>query len=175
MRYRSILVFTPLIICLIIGIFLWRGLQLDPRELPSALLDKPLPAFALPDLLNPQQWVTHSDFAGSYSLLNVWASWCYACRVEHPWLMQLAGEGQIPIYGLNYKDEPEDALAWLQQWGNPYRRVAADLAGKLAIDLGVYGAPETFLIDADGIIRYRHVGVLTQEVWQSEFLPRMGS
>jgi cytochrome c biogenesis protein CcmG, thiol:disulfide interchange protein DsbE len=175
MRYRSILVFIPLIICLIIGIFLWRGLQLDPRELPSVLLDKPVPTFVLPDLLNPQQQIDQSDFSGQYSLLNVWASWCYACRVEHPWLMQLASDRQIPIYGLNYKDEPEDALAWLQQWGNPYTRIAADQAGKLAIDLGVYGAPETFLINADGIIRYRHVGVLTRDVWQTEFLPRMDS
>ncbi|NKB46274.1 MAG: DsbE family thiol:disulfide interchange protein [Legionellales bacterium] len=173
MRMPQFILFIPLMVFIGIGIFLWRGLQLEPQRLPSTLLEQPLPEFQLPDLLETQQVLTNHDLSGQYSLLNVWASWCYACRAEHSLLLQLARQEQIPIYGLNYKDAPLDAVDWLQQLGNPYTAIGADHLGKVAIDLGVYGAPETFLIDGQGIVRYRHVGVLTSAIWQTEFLPRI--
>lgn len=173
MRIHRLSLFIPLVIFLLLAALLWRGLQLEPRLLPSALLGQPLPDFELPDLLEPQHTVTSQDLTGRYSVLNVWASWCHACRSEHPIFLQLAQEEGVNIYGLNYKDDPNDAKTWLYQLGNPYVAIGADQVGKVAIDLGVYGAPETFLIDPQGIIRYRHVGILTPTIWQIEFLPRM--
>ena len=160
----------PFFIFLVMVILLWKGLELDPRNLPSAKIDQNLPNFNLNSLenkpFNPQVML------GEPFLLNVWASWCLSCADEQETLMKLASQG-IVIWGLNYKDNPDDAKQWLSEWGNPYKAVGEDIDGKTAIDLGVYGAPETFLIDKNGVIKYRHVGVLTGRVWEKEFLPRL--
>jgi cytochrome c biogenesis protein CcmG/thiol:disulfide interchange protein DsbE len=162
----------PVALFLLLSFFLWRGLSLDPHHLPSVQLGKSLPRFALPQLQNPNEVFSSSQFNNQVVLLNVWASWCEACVEEQGFMLQLAREG-VPLYGLNYKDKPADALQWLAQWGNPYKWIGQDTEGRVAIDLGVYGAPETFVIDKKGIIRYRHVGIMNQEVWVKDILPLM--
>lgn len=162
----------PLFVFIVLCIFFWRGLALDPRYLPSAQLNKPLPHFQLSTLDNIQTEFTQKSLRGQVALLNVWASWCAACSYEQYFLLQLAREG-MAIYGLNYKDNTEEAKRWLSEWGNPYKIIGQDFNGKVAIDLGVYGAPEMFLIDKKGVIRYRHSGVLDADTWQKEFLPRI--
>ncbi|CZG42974.1 TPA: DsbE family thiol:disulfide interchange protein [Legionella pneumophila] len=162
----------PVAIFCLLCFFLWRGLSLDPHHLPSARIGKPLPDFALPELQNPDSTFSAINFHNQVVLLNVWASWCEACVEEQVFMLQLAREG-VPIYGLNYKDNPEHARAWLAQWGNPYRLIGQDSEGKVAIDLGVYGAPETFVIDKKGIVRYRHVGIMNQKTWLTDILPLM--
>lgn len=162
----------PIILFVLLSIFLWRGLSLNPRDLPSAQLGKPLAEFTLPQLHHPDLLFSSGQIREQVVLLNVWASWCAACTDEQVFMLQLAREG-VPIYGLNYKDRAEDALQWLAQWGNPYKLVVQDRDGKVAIDLGVYGAPETFVVDKKGIIRYRHAGVMNQELWQKEIKPLM--
>ncbi|CAA0088497.1 Thiol:disulfide interchange protein DsbE [Halioglobus japonicus] len=161
--------FLPLFLFALLAIVLFRGLFLDPSEMPSALIDRPLPAFTLPELGGAQQ-LSRDDVTGQVALLNVWATWCVSCRVEHPYLQQLADAG-IPIYGLNYKDNDSAAQGWLDELGNPYRLVIADRDGTLGLDLGVYGAPETYLLDANGVVRYRHVGVVNEDVWQTILEP----
>lgn len=163
---------VPIVFFLLLSFFLWRGLSLDPHDLPSVQVGRTLPAFTLPQLHNPDQGFASTQLHGQVVLLNVWASWCSACVEEQVFLMQLAAQG-ISIYGLNYKDKSVDAVQWLQQWGNPYKVTMQDESGTVAIDLGVYGAPETFLIDKQGIIRYRHAGILSQEVWLKEVVPLM--
>lgn len=162
----------PLIIfSLLIGLF-WRGLFLDPQNLPSAQIGKSLPPFTLPQLGKDQAQFSTSMVKGQASLLNVWASWCAACAEEQPFLLHLARDG-IAINSLNYKDNPDDALHWLAEWGNPYTLVGADSDGKVAMSLGVYGTPETFLIDKTGKILYRHAGIMNDTVWKQAFLPRL--
>ncbi|KTD68812.1 cytochrome C biogenesis protein [Legionella steelei] len=161
---------VPITLFLLLCVFLWRGLSLNPHELPSVQLGKTLPQFSLPQLHNPNSVFSSNQLRDQVILLNVWASWCAACVDEQVLMLQLAREG-VPIYGLNYKDKPVNALRWLEQWGNPYKLVIQDQDGKVAIDLGVYGAPETFVIDKHGIIRYRHVGIMTQDVWLKEISP----
>jgi len=156
--------FLPLILFALLAITLFRGLGLDPNELPSALIDRPLPAFTLP-ALGQTQMLSAADLTGQPALLNVWATWCVSCRVEHPYLKQLAQQG-IPIFGLNYKDDDSAAQRWLEELGDPYRFNIADREGTLGLDMGVYGAPETYLLDARGVVRYRHVGVVDEKVWQ---------
>ena len=153
-------------IFLIIGLFSFLDKEED--QLRSALIDQNFPNFSLPKL-ETQEMISSRDFTELPSLLNVWATWCITCRVEHPFLMRLKQDSIIKIYGLNYKDQKEKAINLLNQIGNPYEFSIFDHKGKLAIDLGVYGAPETFLIDKDGIIRVRHVGALTPEVWEKKF------
>lgn len=162
----------PLILfAVLIGLFA-IGLQLDPREVPSPLIDKPAPAFALPRLDSPEAQLTRADLTQhQVSLFNVWASWCTACRQEHPFLMELARRNEIPIYGLNYKDERPDAIAWLRRHGDPYRASGFDHEGRVGIDWGVYGVPETFVVDAQGVIRYKHIGPLTPQVWREKLEP----
>lgn len=162
----------PFLIFVVLTVFFLRGLSLDPHDLPLAQLNKPLPRFELPVLGAEHASMTSGAFRGHVTLLNVWASWCEACTEEQVFLLQLAREG-VNIYGLNYKDKPKAARAWLLTWGNPYKMVGADVAGKVAIDLGVYGAPETFLIDKAGYVRYRHVGVLTKDIWARDFVERI--
>lgn len=162
--------FIPLILFAVMALFLFRGLSLDPQELPSALIDRPLPEFELP-ALGREQLLTRENLLGQPLLLNVWATWCVACRVEHPYLQQLADSG-VPIYGVNYKDEDAAAARWLAELGDPYLANIADREGSLGLDLGVYGAPETYLLDADGVIRYRHVGIVDERVWQTILQPR---
>jgi len=161
---------VPITLFLLLCVFLWRGLSLNPHELPSVQLGKSLPQFSLPQLHNPNSVFSSKQLRDQVILLNVWASWCAACVDEQVLMLQLAREG-VPIYGLNYKDKPVNALRWLEQWGNPYKLVIQDQDGKVAIDLGVYGAPETFVIDKHGVIRYRHVGMMTQDVWLKEISP----
>ena len=160
----------PIVLFFLLAIFLWRGLSLEPHKLPSVQIGKPLAHFTLPQLQNPQQMFSSTQLNDQVVLLNVWASWCQACVEEQVFMMQLARDG-VPIYGLNYKDNAVNARQWLEEWGNPYQVVFQDTEGKVAIDLGVYGAPETFLIDKKGIIRYRHVGIMNDEVWSKELLP----
>lgn len=162
----------PIVFFAVLSVFLWRGLSLNPQALPSVQIGKLLPDFTLPQLQTPDAVFSSTQIRNQVALLNVWASWCAACIDEQVFLLQLAREG-VPIYGLNYKDQPENAMQWLTQWGNPYQLIMADRDGKAAIDLGVYGAPETFVIDKKGIIRYRHAGIMNQELWQSEIAPLM--
>lgn len=162
--------FFPLALFILLGVFLMRGLSLDPKEMPSALIDRPLPEFVL-DGLGTGQAVKRDDVVGQVSLFNVWATWCISCRVEHPYLEKLARDDNIPIYGINYKDTDSDALQWLQDMGDPYVVSIADREGSLGLDLGVYGAPETYVVDAQGVIRYRHVGVIDDSVWSETLLP----
>lgn len=161
---KRLKLFIPLAIFLVLAAFLLKGLSLDPQALPSALIDRPLPEFSLP-ALGEQQTVTRDTVTGEVALFNVWATWCASCRVEHPYLTRLAATG-MPIYGINYKDQDAQALKWLAELGDPYRLNIVDAEGSLGLDLGVYGAPETYVVDAEGVIRYRHVGVVDERVWR---------
>jgi cytochrome c biogenesis protein CcmG/thiol:disulfide interchange protein DsbE len=162
---------VPLLLFIILVIFLGIGLTLDPREVPSPLIDKPLPAFNLSKVSDAEQTFASTDLLGQVSLLNVWASWCVACRVEHPVLVKLSQSGQANIYGLNYKDKREDALRWLEYFKDPYRYSGFDDTGMTGIDLGVYGVPETFIVDKKGVIRYKHIGPITEEVFAEKIRP----
>ena len=162
----------PLGIFLVLVAFLAIGLRLgDPHELPSALVDKPAPSFRLQQLKAPEKTFSNEDMRGKVWLLNVWASWCVACREEHQYLFEYQNSGVVPIYGLNYKDKREDALAWLGDLGDPYLLSAVDLDGRTGIDYGVYGAPETYVIDQSGTIRLKHVGPMTPDVWSDKIVP----
>jgi len=161
----------PFAIFIALAILLAVGLRRDPKLLPSALIDKPAPAIDLPLLHDPQQALKIDGLRGQVWLLNVWASWCAPCRDEVPVLMELSGKDGVMLYGLNYKDKTEAARAWLQRWGNPYRGSAVDADGRIGMDYGVYGVPETFVIDRSGRIRYRHTGPLTPELWRERLLP----
>jgi cytochrome c biogenesis protein CcmG/thiol:disulfide interchange protein DsbE len=156
----------PLVLFLGMAAFLYRGLYLDPSELPSALIDKPFPEFSLPSVQDGKP-LTRASLVGKPALVNVWGTWCIACRVEHPVLTKLAQQGVV-IYGVNYKDVNADALKWLKDFHDPYQLNINDEAGSLGLNLGVYGAPETFLIDRKGIIRYKHVGVIDETVWREK-------
>lgn len=158
--------FIPLALFIILGGFLWKGLSIDPTKLPSARLGKPFPAFKITALKDADKQLTNADLIGQPVLINVWASWCPSCRQEHEQLLKIAQENKIPLIGLNYKDNREAALNWLQQLGNPYQFNLYDHEGMLGLDLGVYGVPETYLLDKNAIIQYRHVGIITDEVWQ---------
>ncbi len=161
--------FLPLVVFFGLALLLFRGLQLDPRELPSALIDQPFPAFSLPSLASGET-LNVEALRGEVALYNIWATWCYTCRVEHPYLLKLAQQG-VPIYGVNYKDEPEAARRWLAELGDPYRDNIVDQKGTLGLDLGVTGAPETYLVDKRGVIRYRHVGEVNERVWKGTLEP----
>ncbi|MRI32425.1 DsbE family thiol:disulfide interchange protein [Endozoicomonas sp. OPT23] len=166
--------FLPLAFFLTFCILLYVGLFLeDKKELPSALLNDPVPEFSLPKLKQPNEIVTQETLKGQVYLLNVWGSWCPACKVEHPYLVKLAKRG-VRIIGLSYKDEDADALRWLQRLEDPYTFNIVDKDGRLGVDLGVYGAPETFLVDKKGIIRYKHVGIVDQRVWVEVLKPKYG-
>jgi cytochrome c biogenesis protein CcmG/thiol:disulfide interchange protein DsbE len=161
----------PLVVFLGMVIFLAIGLRLDPREVPSPFIGKPAPRFSLPQVADAGKTFGDEDLKGQVSLLNVWASWCVSCRQEHPILIELAKQNVAPIYGLNYKDERNAALDWLQRFGNPYRSSGFDADGKIGIEWGVYGVPETFVIDKQGIIRYKQTGPVTEEILQQKLLP----
>ena len=161
----------PLALCLGIGILLSAGLRLNPREVPSPLIGRLAPEFKLPRLLGEGLDFRTADLHGQVWILNVWASWCAACRIEHEFLRVLADEKSLVLVGLNYKDDPLQAISWLQVFCNPYSRVAIDLEGDVAIDWGVYGVPETFVMDAEGFIRYKHVGPLNQVIIDKQILP----
>jgi cytochrome c biogenesis protein CcmG/thiol:disulfide interchange protein DsbE len=161
----------PLAIFGVLVGFLLVGLGLNPREVPSPLIDKPAPHFELPQLHEPGKTFSEKDLLGKVWLLNVWASWCTACREEHPVVAELAKRGVVEIYGLNYKDQRADGLAWLRQFGDPYRLSAFDGAGRVGIDYGVYGVPETYVIDKHGVIRYKRIGPLTPDIIKQKILP----
>lgn len=163
----------PVIVFLVLLVILGYGLTRDPSLVSSPLIGKPLPEFSLPLLHEPNGTVGNYDLRGSPYLLNVWASWCAACRIEHPLLMQVAEQRMLPIYGVNYRDQRADALGWLERYGNPYEAVIFDERGSLGLDLGVYGAPETFLVDRNNVIVYKHVGPITDEVWSDVIHPKI--
>lgn len=161
---------VPIILFGTLAFFFWRGLSLDPQSLPSVHIDKSLPAFCL-KTLEGEGFFSPKTMRGQPAVLHVWASWCTTCAEEQVFLLSLAQSGVV-IYGLNYKDAFDDARQWLDIWGNPYRLNGRDTDGHVAIDLGVYGTPETFLIDKEGVIRYRHVGALNQTIWERVMLPK---
>ena len=161
----------PLAVFLVLVGFLARGLVLDPREVPSPLIGKPAPAFDLPLLAKPEQRFSPASMQGKVWLLNVWASWCVSCREEHPVLVQFSRTGTVPIYGLNYKDARNDGMRWLAQFGDPYVASAFDNDGRVGIDYGVYGVPETYVIDKAGVIRYKQIGPVTPEALEKKILP----
>jgi cytochrome c biogenesis protein CcmG/thiol:disulfide interchange protein DsbE len=167
---KSLRLVIPLAVFLAIAAFLWVGLYRDPREVPSPLVDKPAPAFTLAQLHKPAETFTPDAMRGKVWLLNVWASWCVACRQEHPLLVDLS-KGGVPIVGFNYKDKRENGLQWLERNGNPYLLSVSDLDGRVGIDYGVYGAPETFVIDKTGVIRYKQIGPITPEAWRDKIQP----
>lgn len=161
----------PFAIFIVLAILLAVGLRRDPKLLPSALIDKPAPTIDLPLLHDSQQVLKVESLRGQVWLLNVWASWCAPCRDELPVLLELAGKDGVRLYGLNYKDKSDAARTWLQRWGNPYLGSAVDSDGRIGIDYGVYGVPETFVIDRAGRIRYKHPGPITAEIWRDRLLP----
>ena len=170
---RGLWAAVPLLLVLVIGGFLYRGLYLEPRIIPSALIDKPVPEFDLPPIEGrAQPGLASADLkAGEVTLVNVFASWCVACRVEHPLLMELAQSGAVPIHGLDYKDEPAAALRWLQRHGDPYTRVGADINGRVGIDFGVYGVPETFVVNGEGRIVCKQIGPITPDDLNEKIMP----
>jgi cytochrome c biogenesis protein CcmG/thiol:disulfide interchange protein DsbE len=161
----------PLGIFALIVAILGVGLTLDPREVPSPLINKPAPDFNLPQLHNADKTISKKDMLGKVWMLNVWASWCVSCREEHPHILELARSGVVPVIGLNYKDERADGIAWLNRLGNPYQLSAYDHDGRVGIDYGVYGVPETYIIDKAGVIRYKRIGIVTPEVVRDKILP----
>ena len=170
---------VPVALFAVLGLILGYALvklesgEYAPRHIPSPLVGKPLPAFTLPTLADPGRRVSDAELRGRPFLLNVWASWCVACRDEHPVLVELAREHGVAIIGLNYKDARADALAWLERYEDPYELSLVDRDGRTGIELGVYGVPETFLIDADGNIRYKHIGPISREAMRSVLLPKL--
>lgn len=165
--------FIPLFVFLILASLFYFSLGRDSEYLPSALIGKRVPNFELAQLDQPDRLLGVGDISGQAALLNVWASWCYSCRVEHPQLQKLVEEHGVHLYGLNYKDEPAAARQWLEQFGDPYRLSISDINGSLGLDLGVSGAPETYILDAKGVVRYRHIGVITEKVWQRTIRPML--
>ncbi|MBI3068607.1 MAG: DsbE family thiol:disulfide interchange protein [Betaproteobacteria bacterium] len=162
---------VPLGVFAALVVLLGIGLKLDPRAVPSPLIDKPAPHFELPQLHDPGKTFSEKEMVGKVWLLNVWASWCVTCREEHPVLTGLAKSGIAPLYGLNYKDRRQDALAWLKGLGDPYQLSVSDIDGRVAIDYGVYGVPETYVIDKRGVIRYKRIGPVTPEIVQQKIIP----
>lgn len=171
MTVRRILYLLPLLVFLGVSVYFAVGLNLNPRDIPSALIDKPVPPIDLPPLLESQPGLATSDFGGEVVVVNVFASWCIPCRVEHPLISRLAEEEGVPVFGLNWKDNKTDAIAWLNKLGNPYKRIGHDLDGRAGIDLGVYGVPESYVIDKKGRIRFKQIGPLSPDTLKNEFLP----
>ena len=161
----------PLLFFLLIMIILWRGLSLHPNQVPSPLINKPAPAFRLPSLIGPPDYMTNKNFLGHVSLFIIWATWCGACIDEHDFLVALAKNKSIPIYGLDYKDDPIKAKIFIQKNGNPYQIIGIDSSGDTGINWGVYGTPETFIIDKKGIVRYKHIGAITSDNWETVLEP----
>jgi len=168
---RLIFKLLPLCLFIVLAIILWRGLSLDPQQIPSPLINKPLPQFQLPLLNDGSTLINQQALIGKVSVLNVWATWCLPCRAEHPLLMSLAALNLAPIYGLNYKDNKASAQQWLKDYGNPYSLVVGDEQGKVGIELGVYGVPETFIMDATGTIRYKHTGPIDPTTLEKILIP----
>lgn len=168
---RRLRYLMPVAIFVALAVALGWALQRDPREIPSALIGKPVPQFSLPPVKGRALGLASTDLVGDVSLVNVFASWCVACREEHALFMRLKADGVIPVHGLNYKDQPDNAAKWLNGSGDPYLRTGADIDGRVAIDWGVYGVPETFAIAKDGRIAHKHIGALTPEALDQTILP----
>jgi cytochrome c biogenesis protein CcmG/thiol:disulfide interchange protein DsbE len=168
---RRWLYLLPAALFAVLAVAFAAGLGREPSLVPSALIDQPAPTFDLPPVPGRELGLSSADLAGEVSLVNVFASWCVACREEHPLLIRLKEEGVVPVHGLNYKDVPEDAAAWLDELGDPYTRTGVDRDGRVGIDWGVYGVPETFVVDAEGRIRYKQVGPITPEAWETTIRP----
>jgi DsbE subfamily thiol:disulfide oxidoreductase len=168
---RRVLYLLPVVVFLVLGGFFWRGLQMDPQLIPSPMIDKPAPAFDLPPLKTDKPGLASADLQGKVTLVSFFASWCIPCRTEHPLLMDLAASGKLRVVGINYKDKPEDALAWLGKLGDPYAAIGADRDGRVGIDFGVYGVPESYLIDKQGRIRFKQTGPFTPEDISKKLLP----
>ena len=168
---KSLRLLLPLALFVVLVVLLWAGLGRDPREVPSPLIGKPAPSFELVQLHQPEKKLGTADMKGQVWLLNVWASWCVSCRVEHPLLVELAKANVVPVIGLNYKDKNDAGIAWLAQNGDPYRLSVVDADGRVGIDWGVYGVPETFVVDKNGIIRYKQIGPITVEALEQKILP----
>ncbi len=162
---------APLAGFLVLAVAFYFGLQRNPSVIPSPLIGKPAPQFSLPDVRDPARQVSNADYRGKVYMLNVWGTWCVGCRQEHDTLLEIAKSSPVPIIGLNWKDEREAAIGWLDQLGDPYVASAFDPEGRVAIDWGVYGAPETFLVSADGHVLHKHVAAMTMEVWRQDFEP----
>lgn len=163
--------YIPLLVFLVMAVFLGIGLTMNPRDIPSPLIGKPVPEFSLPPVKGGTLGLASADLRGEVSIVNVFASWCVACREEHPVLMGIKEQGVVPLHGINYKDKPDDARAWLDEMGDPYTRIGADIAGRVAIDWGVYGVPETFVIDRGGRIAYKQIGAVTPEILRDKIMP----
>lgn len=161
----------PFVVFVVLAGFLYVGLNLDPREVPSPLVGKLAPAFTLPQLQDPSKQFSSQEMKGKVWLLNVWASWCVSCREEHPILVELARQNIVPIYGLDYKDKRADALMTLREGGDPYVLSISDTEGRIGIDYGVYGVPETYVIDKQGVIQYKQIGVITRQNLREKILP----
>lgn len=179
MNKQRLFLFIPLVIFIILAVLFWRGLSLDPTSMPSALIDKPVPVFKLPVLPapeNPEGVIQASEqlLKGQVSLLNVWATWCVTCRQEHEFLLTLKNQGVI-IFGINYKDDFAEAQKWLTELHNPYVLSVVDADGRLGLDLGVFGAPETYVVDKQGVIRYKHIGDVNLQVWEEKLKPLITS
>ncbi len=172
---RSLKFLIPLALFVGLAIFLGAGLKLNPREVPSPLIGKPAPEFKLPQLHDANATLSRQDLLGKVWILNVWASWCVACREEHPALVEFSRRKMVPIYGLNYKDQRADGMQWLARLGNPYDASLFDADGRLGIDFGVYGVPETFVIDKQGVIRFKHIGPLSPEIIREQIVPLVKS
>jgi cytochrome c biogenesis protein CcmG/thiol:disulfide interchange protein DsbE len=168
---RALKFVVPLVVFVLLASFFAVGLMRDPREVPSPFIGKPAPAFKLAQLHESQLAFTPEDMKGKVWMLNVWASWCVSCRVEHPLLVEMARRNVVPIVGLNYKDKRDEGMQWLARFGNPYALSAFDVEGKVGIDYGVYGVPETFVIDKQGVIRYKQIGPITPEALEQKILP----
>ncbi len=168
---KLLIYLIPLAIFLGLAIFLWQGLHINPHKIPSVLINKKAPQFSIASLEHPQQTFSNQDFHHHVVLLNVWASWCMTCRMEHPILMDIAAQHIVPLYSLDYKDTRKAAETWLREFGNPYTKVGFDEKGIAALDFGVYGTPETFVIDKHGKIRFKQIGAVTEEIWQQQILP----
>jgi len=171
MNKQRLFLFIPVAIFAVLVVLFWRGLSLDPNDMPSALLNKPVPKFSLPRLQS-EELRNESVLQGKVTLLNVWATWCITCREEHSFLNQLQKRG-VHIIGIDYKDNTADAQRWIAELGNPYDDIIVDEEGRLGLDLGVFGAPETYLVDKHGVIRYKHIGDLNQKVWDEIIHPIM--
>ena len=168
---KRILFLAPLAVFAAIAVNFALGLNRDPAFVPSMLIDRPVPPFSLPPIEGRTDGLSSADLEGEVSLINVFASWCVSCRVEHPVLMEISREGAAPLYGLNWKDKPGDGARWLARFGDPYARIGDDADGRVAIDFGVTGAPETFVIDKRGRVRHKHVGPISRETWRDILRP----
>jgi cytochrome c biogenesis protein CcmG/thiol:disulfide interchange protein DsbE len=168
---RRWLLFLPVVLFAVVAAAFWLGLGRDPRALPSVLIDQPLPAFSLEAVREGDRVFTREDVVGQVALVNVFASWCSPCRAEHPTLVAIAESRRVPIYGVNWKESPEEGRRYLAESGDPYTRIGSDFSGRFALDLGVTGAPETFILDRAGRIRFKQVGPITPEVWETTIDP----